>query len=83
MTPDPELRHFDALIEALVAAGNLPLDGGFVQSQGGWVCRLRSPLDRHVVYAHMSADPHDVVFDASEDAVHCRHCWGVVEGGHT
>lgn len=74
VTTDPDLQHFDQLIESLVASGNSVLNGGFVPTQGGWECHFADPLDLSVVQGFIDGDPHDVSFDSSADLVHCSHC---------
>jgi hypothetical protein len=78
---DAELGHFDALVSALLAAGNTLVDGGFVPSQGGPVCHLTEPLDPGIVATFVETAPEWLSYDRGADTVHCRHCWGAVVGG--
>jgi hypothetical protein len=81
MSVDPELRHFEPLVAALVASGNALADGGFVPSQGGPVCHFVGRLNAAVVEDFVTSDPDRLSYDAETDTVHCRHCWGAVIGG--
>ncbi|HYN69070.1 MAG TPA: hypothetical protein VEX41_02540 [Candidatus Eisenbacteria bacterium] len=80
-SPDRERPYANLLpiAEALAAAGNSILDGGFVLTQGGWECRLGSPIDfdlvssQFVLPASIEASPrHDSILD--------RLSWCVIEG---
>jgi hypothetical protein len=75
-----ELRHLDSLVAALVESGNALRDSGFVPSQGGPECHFRDPLDLTVVRPFVEADRERLSYDATTDAVHCRHCWGAIIG---
>jgi hypothetical protein len=44
--PHESLLAFVALLEA---AGNVALDGGFLNSPAGWYRRMRDPLDLELV----------------------------------
>jgi hypothetical protein len=77
---EPEWAHLEALVAALVAAGNEVADGGFRPAQGGIVCALRDPLDPGIAQSFVRDDDR-LVFEAATDELSCRHCWTVVYGG--
>ncbi len=81
-TSDPDLRHFDELIESLAASGNPVLDGGFGPTQSGWECRFAARMNPAAVQVYVTSDAHAVSFDSATDTVQRRHCWSAVVGGH-
>jgi hypothetical protein len=78
---DPEWAHLQPLVDALVAAGNEPVDGGFRANQGGTDCYMRDPLDYDVLRPLVAQDPHRDRISMSDDRVDCLHCWAGIGGG--
>jgi hypothetical protein len=67
------------IVEALVANGNVRLDGGFVLNQGGWQCRLMDPIDWNVVRDRFEL-PSNVELSEEYDSILDRLSWCAVEG---
>jgi hypothetical protein len=61
-----------AVVALLEAAGEPPVDGGFLNSPGGWYCRMRDPLDLGLVRRELIvpsiwslSEAHDTILDQS------------------
>ena len=77
---DPEWAHLQPFVDALVAAGNEPLDGGFRPNQGGTDCYMRDPLDYDVLRPLVARDPHRDRISMGDDRLDCLHCWAGIGG---
>jgi hypothetical protein len=71
--------HLDQLVDALVAAGNVSVSGGFRPSQGGMYCAMRDRLDPGLVAEWVVRDGR-LSYTPEDDEVSCRHCWASVLG---
>lgn len=81
MSTDSSFPFFPLLpvVKILEEHGNLAVDGGFLNSPSGWYCRMRDPLDVHLIRAAGNAPPN---WDVSEegDTVLDRNTWCAILG---
>jgi hypothetical protein len=66
------------LVAALVAAGNEAVDGAFLNSPGGWYCRMASPIDFGLLGALEL--PGTIELSPEHDTVLDRSTWSAVLG---
>jgi hypothetical protein len=67
------------VLDALVAAGNAAIDGGFLNSPGGWYCRLANPIDFDLLVETLVL-PSSVDLIVDGDTVLDRATWCAVLG---
>lgn len=78
---DPKRPYANLLpiTDALLAAGNEHLDGGFVLTPAGYVCRLAKPIDVALVRARFSLPP-TIEASGEYDTILDRLSWVAIEG---
>lgn len=81
LSPDPQRPYANLLpiLDALVAAGNELLDGGFLLNKDGWSCRLAHPIDFGLVEANFRLPP-NISLAAEVGSIHDRLSWAQIEG---
>jgi hypothetical protein len=67
------------IVEVLEQSGNKAVDGGFMNSQGGWYCRMRRPIDFELVRRRFDLPAH-IELHEENDVVFDRSTWCAVEG---
>jgi len=67
------------LVDTLVQSGNLPIDGGFLNSPGGWYCRVRDPINFELLRSVASIPP-DIELHDDGDTVLDRSTWAAILG---
>jgi hypothetical protein len=67
----PAYANLLPIVEALQARGNRPCDGGFANSQNGWICVFSQPIDFEFLRREFSfpdsidvSEEHDTIFDS-------------------
>ena len=71
--------NLSPIVDALVAAGNATIDGGFVLNQAGWSCRMTKPVDLDLVRQHFELPP-SIDLSAEHDTILDRSTWVAIEG---
>ena len=67
------------VVELLVAHGNEPADGGFLNSPGGWYCRMTQTLDIDLVQRELDLPP-SVSCSREVDTIGDRATWASIIG---
>ena len=76
---DRPYENLVPILDALVAAGNIALDGGFVLDQGGWSSRLAEPIDVDLV-RRLFELPASIVVSPEHDTILDESTWVSIEG---
>ena len=69
----------EPVVALLEECGNFPVDGGFLNSPGGWYCRMRDRLDIALIRSSLEV-PASWVLSADGDTVLDRNTWCAVLG---
>lgn len=73
--------HLDALVDALVRAGNAIGTDWTADDEGTWSLTLRDPIDFGAIARLATRRPYrTVVFDPQHDLISCAHCWSQIHG---
>lgn len=67
------------IVEFLVRLGNVTLDGGFLLTQAGWICRLQRPIDFEAVRSEFEI-PASIDLSETHDGILDRLSWCYIEG---
>lgn len=73
------LARLGPIVDLLVAAGNEAVHGGFINSQGGWYCLMKSPLNFDLVRSEIAL-PDGVELSPHRDEILDRRTWYAVVG---
>ena len=71
--------HLVPVVDALVAAGNRVLYGGFFKGADGWRCELAEALDFELLRREFDF-PESIRLVPERNEVHCRRTWTVIAG---
>lgn len=71
--------HLLPVVDALVAAGNRVVRGGFFKDKDGWRCELADPLDFQLLRQEF-AFPESIRLVPDRNLLLCRRTWTVIEG---
>ena len=75
--------HLDALVDALVRAGNNIHTDWASDDEGTWSLTLCDPIDFAVLARFATRRAYrSVVFDPPHDLISCAHCWSQIHGAH-
>jgi hypothetical protein len=72
-------ENLSPIVDALAAAGNSAIEGGFVLNQAGWACRMAKPIDFVLVREQFELPP-SIDVAAEQDTILDRSTWVAIEG---
>jgi hypothetical protein len=67
------------VVNLLVDAGNTAIDGGFLNSPGGWYCRMAASIDFELLRSQLQL-PSSIELFVAGDTVLDRSTWSAVIG---
>jgi hypothetical protein len=76
---DPPYENLMPIVETLTSRGNQLQEGGFVLTQGGWLCSFVEPLD-FLFLTQEFEFPRSITVSEDSDSILDRFSWCIIHG---